>query len=94
MSISISGSSGVSSTNTQGQIDRIEASVKGLRKQIQSLQKQLRESTDANEQKILTKEIMDLQRQIQMQEQQIANIQQQEQQKQEQRDKINGTKAS
>jgi Tfp pilus assembly protein PilN len=47
------------------------------------VQKQLRESTDAMEQTLLMKQIMDLQRLIEMQEQQIANIQQAEKRKQE-----------
>jgi predicted nucleic acid-binding Zn-ribbon protein len=94
MALLVEPSAHVSDMGVQGQINSLLSQIKGLRKQLTVLQKQLRESTDPMEQTLLLKQIMDLQRLIEMQEQQIANIQQAEKRKQEQRDKINGTKAA
>jgi predicted nucleic acid-binding Zn-ribbon protein len=94
MALLVEPSAHVSNLGAQGQINSLLSQIKGLRKQLTVLQKQLRESTDPMEQTLLLKQIMDLQRLIDMQEQQIANIQEAEKRKQEQRDKINGTKAA
>ena len=69
------------SVGTQGQIMRIMAQIKDVRKQLTALQKQLRETSDPEVQKLLFKQIFDMQRTIQMMEQQIAQIEAAEQQK-------------
>jgi hypothetical protein len=83
MALSIgSGARGVTnSVGAQGQIVRIMAQIKGVRKQLDSMQKQLRETSDPELQKLLFKQIFDLQRTIQLMEQQIAQIEAAEQQK-------------
>ena len=83
MALSIgSGARGVTnSVGAQGQIVRILAQIKGVRKQLDSMQKQLRETSDPELQKLLFKQIFDLQRTIQLMEQQIAQIEAAEQQK-------------
>nr|WP_315393961.1 FlxA-like family protein [uncultured Duganella sp.] len=83
MALSIgSGAGGVTnSVGAQSQIGRIMAQIKGVRKQLESLQKQLRETSDPELQKLLFKQIFDLQRTIQMMEQQIAQIEAAEQRK-------------
>ena len=83
MALSI-GSGALSVTNsvdTQSQIMRIMAQIKGVRKQLASLQKQLRETSDPEVQKLLFKQIFDMQRTIQLMEQQITQIEAAEQQK-------------
>lgn len=57
------------------------AQIKNVRKQLASLQKQLRETSDPELQKLLFKQIFDMQRTIQLMEQQIAQIEAAEQQK-------------
>jgi predicted nucleic acid-binding Zn-ribbon protein len=94
MALEISASTRIGGMGSQSQINLILSNIKGLRKQLKALQKQLSESTDPNEQKLLMKQIIELQRIIEMQEQQIANIQREEVRKQQQRDKINGTRAA
>ena len=76
MALSIgSGARGVThSVDGQNQIMRIVAQIKGVRKQLDALQKQLRETSDPELQKLLFKQIFDLQRTIQLMEQQIAQI--------------------
>ena len=69
------------SVSAQGQIVRIMAQIKGVRKQLTALQKQLRETSDPEVQKLLFKQIFDMQRTIQLMEQQIAQIEAAEQQK-------------
>jgi hypothetical protein len=69
------------SVSAQGQIVRIMAQIKGVRKQLTALQKQLRETSDPELQKLLFKQIFDMQRTIQLMEQQIAQIEAAEQQK-------------
>lgn len=69
------------SVSAQGQIVRIMAQIKGVRKQLASMQKQLRETSDPEMQKLLFKQIFDMQRTIQLMEQQIAQIEAAEQQK-------------
>jgi transposase len=81
MSLSISGSSGTQNVSSQNQIMRILAQIKGMRKQLVGLQKQLRETSDPQMQKILFKQIIDLQQMIQMMEQQIAQIEAADQRK-------------
>ena len=83
MGLSISGSSrGVTENiGSQNQIMRILAQIKGMRKQLTALQKQLRETSDPELQKILFKQIIDLQQMIQMMEQQIAQIEAADQRK-------------
>ena len=83
MALSIgSGARGVTnSVGVQGQITRIMAQIKNVRKQLASLQKQLRETSDPELQKLLFKQIFDMQRTIQLMEQQIAQIEAAEQQK-------------
>lgn len=83
MALSIgSGARGVTnSVGTQGQIMRIMAQIKNVRKQLAALQKQLRETSDPELQKLLFKQIFDMQRTIQLMEQQIAQIEAAEQQK-------------
>ena len=83
MALSIgSGARGVTnSVGAQGQIVRILAQIKGVRKQLDSMQKQLRETSDPELQKLLFKQIFDLQHTIQLMEQQIAQIEAAEQQK-------------
>jgi predicted nucleic acid-binding Zn-ribbon protein len=94
MALAINGSTRTGSVGSQNQINMLLSQIKGLRKQLAALRKKLGDSTDPAEQKMLMKEIMDLQRLIEMQEQQIANIQREDQRKQQQRDKVNGTKAA
>ena len=83
MALSIGGGarSVTNSVDGQSQIVRITAQIKGVRKQLASLQKQLRETSDPDLQKLLFKQIFDLQRTIQLMEQQIAQIEAAEQQK-------------
>jgi transposase len=81
MSISISGSGGTQNVGSQNQIMRILAQIKGMRKQLVALQKQLRETSDPELQKILFKQIIDMQQMIQMMEQQIAQIEAADQRK-------------
>lgn len=69
------------SVSAQGQIVRIMAQIKDVRKQLTALQKQLRETSDPEMQKLLFKQIFDMQRTIQLMEQQIAQIEAAEQQK-------------
>ena len=69
------------SVTAQGQILRIMAQIKDVRKQLTALQKQLRETSDPEVQKLLFKQIFDMQRTIQLMEQQIAQIEAAEQQK-------------
>ena len=73
-SISGSGRGTTDNVSSQSMITRILAQIKGLRKQITALQKQLKESTDPAEQKLLMKQIMDLQQVIDMLQAQIAQI--------------------
>ncbi len=81
MALSIgSGARGVTnSASGQNQITRIMAQIKGVRKELVALQKQLRETSDPELQKLLFKQIFDLQRTIQLMEQQIAQIEAAEQ---------------
>lgn len=83
MALSIgSGASGVTNNGSeQSQITRILTQIKGVRKQLASLQKQLQETSDPQVQKLLFKQISDLQRTIELMEQQIAQIENAEQQK-------------
>ena len=81
LSIGSGASSVTNNVSGQSQIARIMAQIKGVRKQLASLQKQLRETSDPEIQKLLFKQIFDLQRTIQMMEQQIAQIEAAEQQK-------------
>lgn len=67
--------------SSQSLISRILAQIKGLRKQLVALQKQLKESNDPAEQKLLMKQIQDLQQVIDMAEAQIAQIQANDQRK-------------
>lgn len=81
LSIGSGASSVTNNVGAQGQIVRIMAQIKGVRKQLASMQKQLRETSDPELQKLLFKQIFDLQRTIQLLEQQIAQIEAAEQQK-------------
>ena len=83
MALSIgSGASGVTNNGSeQSQITRILTQIKGVRKQLAALQKQLQETSDPQVQKLLFKQISDLQRTIELMEQQIAQIENAEQQK-------------
>ena len=81
LSIGSSARSVTNSVGTQGQIMRIMAQIKDVRKQLTALQKQLRETSDPEVQKLLFKQIFDMQRTIQLMEQQIAQIEAAEQQK-------------
>lgn len=73
--ISGSGRGTTDNVGSQNLITQILAQIKGLRKQMTALQKQLRESTDPAEQKMLLKQMQDLQMLIDMLQQQIAQIQ-------------------
>jgi hypothetical protein len=81
LSIGSGARSVTNSVGAQGQIVRIMAQIKGVQKQLTSLQKQLRETSDPELQKLLFKQIFDLQRTVQLMEQQIAQIEAAEQQK-------------
>jgi predicted nucleic acid-binding Zn-ribbon protein len=81
LSIGSGARSVTNSVGAQSQILRIMAQIKGVRKQLASMQKQLRETSDPELQKLLFKQIFDLQRTIQLMEQQIAQIEAAEQQK-------------
>lgn len=81
MALSVSGSGVTQNVGSQNQIMRIVAQIKGMRKQLVALQKQLRETSDPELQKILFKQIIDLQQMIQMMEQQIAQIEAADQRK-------------
>ena len=81
LSIGSGARSVTNSVDAQGQITRIMAQIKNVRKQLASLQKQLRETSDPELQKLLFKQIFDMQRTIQLMEQQIAQIEAAEQQK-------------
>ena len=81
LSIGSGARSVTNSVSAQGQIVRIMAQIKGVRKQLAALQKQLRETSDPEMQKLLFKQIFDMQRTIQLMEQQIAQIEAAEQQK-------------
>lgn len=94
MALSIESSARAGGPAVQNQISMLLSQIRGLRKQLTALRKQLEKATDPNEQKMLMKQIMDLQRLIEMQEQQIANIQQEELRKQKLREKVNDTKAA
>lgn len=80
---SISGSTQGASgdVGSQNLITQILARIKGLRKQLTALQKQLKESNDPEEKKLLMKQIQDLQQVISMAEAQIAQIQANDQRK-------------
>ncbi|WP_295995204.1 FlxA-like family protein [Rugamonas sp.] len=67
------------SSGAQGQINMLFAQIKALFKKIAQLQKQLMESTDPGERMRLMKEIIDLQRSVQLLEDQIAQIEQNQQ---------------
>lgn len=79
----ISGSTQGTTDNvgSQNLITQILARIKGLRKQLTALQKQLKESSDPAEQKLLLKQIQDLQQVIDMAQAQIAQIQANDQRK-------------
>jgi len=95
MSLGIEGSTRTGGIGATNEIAAINARIKGLRKQLLALQKQLREATDPEEQKWLMKQIMDLQRMIQMEEQRIVAIQQEQQRRRQLRnDQANDTKAA
>jgi predicted nucleic acid-binding Zn-ribbon protein len=80
-SISNSTQGTTDNVSSQSLIAQILARIKGLRKQLTALQKQLKESTDPAEQKLLMKQIQDLQQVIDMAEAQIAQIQANDQRK-------------
>ena len=80
-SISSSTQGASDNVGSQNMITQILSRIKGLRKQLAVLQKQLKESSDPDEQKLLLKQIMDLQQVIDMAQAQIAQIQANDQRK-------------
>jgi predicted nucleic acid-binding Zn-ribbon protein len=73
------------SGSAESQINRILTQIKGVRKQLVALQKQLQEVSDPDVRKVMMKQIQDLQRTIEMLQQQIAMIEANELRKQEMR---------
>ncbi|MQA18182.1 FlxA-like family protein [Rugamonas rivuli] len=66
------------SVSAQDQISMILKSIKGLRKKIVLLQKQLMDEADPNVRRLLAKQIEDLQRTVELLERQIAQIEEAE----------------
>lgn len=69
------------SSGAPGQISMLFSQIKTLLKKLTQLQKQLMETTGAADRMTLIKEIADLERDIQLLQEQVAQIEQNEQQK-------------